>query len=213
VRETDRSLRASKMVRAIRRIGLVSATLLTATPAIGICATPNSASPLVHTNEAIETPPAIYAKGPTQSGRTTELRFDNLRELQIFCQLNAGGPPPPRRGGERYTMACYSPALDVVVLPSRKAWPSQHEIDELRAHEWAHARGWRHQSTGAGTDWAMSLPLRTPQTAAAYQVAARKIADTGAALSALSRPALSAPHAGDRTAARAPAVGEVVALD
>ena len=87
---------------------------------------------------AVEPPPARYASGPTLSGVTRELSFSTPEAVQAFCNRFLG---PPRRG---YYEACYIPALDLVVLPDKHAWPSARERAELRAHEWAHARGWRH---------------------------------------------------------------------
>lgn len=95
--------------------------------------------------QIVEPPPEEYASGPTQTGKTRELIFDDLEALQKFCQVWGGVPQAsPERAGDRYAQACYSPRVDIVALPSRKAWPSQKEIDQLREHEWAHARGWRH---------------------------------------------------------------------
>lgn len=109
----------------------------------------------------VEPLPPQYASGPSQTGRTREVIYDDLHALQRFC-FDQGAPyGPPRRRGDRYVMACYSPPLDIVALPSRKAWPSANEIAELRRHEWAHARGWRHNADGTGTS-VSSLP---PQAA------------------------------------------------
>lgn len=105
----------------------------------------------------VEAPPEEYRSGPTVSGKTTERIFDNFDEMQRFCRENGVSlGHNPGRGA--YFQACYVPSLDVVALPSRKAWPSQREIDELREHEWAHARGWRH-----------SYPLNMKKLTAEYE--------------------------------------------
>lgn len=96
---------------------------------------------LFKANRPVTLPPARYASGPTLTGKTTEKLFDDPFELQRFCHQH-GGAEPARRAGDNYWTACYIPALDLVVLPSRKAWPSKKEIEEMRQHEWAHARGW-----------------------------------------------------------------------
>ena len=87
---------------------------------------------------AVERPPPQYRSGPTQYGETRERTFSDPRRLQAFCNFYLG--PPPRG----YYQACYIPALDLVVLPDRRAWPSAAERAALREHEFAHARGWRH---------------------------------------------------------------------
>ncbi|MDB5448009.1 MAG: hypothetical protein JWQ97_3326 [Phenylobacterium sp.] len=87
---------------------------------------------------AVEAPPSRYAAGPTITGATREKTFSTPDAVQAFCNFYLG---PPRGG---YYQACYVPALDLVVLPDKRAWPSAREREELRAHEWAHARGWRH---------------------------------------------------------------------
>jgi hypothetical protein len=88
---------------------------------------------------AVEPPPPLYTSGPTQYGATVERTFSDARQLQAFCNFYLGAPPPGA-----YYQACYIPAMDTVVLPDARAWPSARERAELRRHEWAHARGWRH---------------------------------------------------------------------
>ncbi|MDB5443800.1 MAG: hypothetical protein JWP73_2176 [Phenylobacterium sp.] len=95
---------------------------------------------------AVEPPPAQYASGPTISGVTVERSFADLARLQAFCNFYLGRPA---RG---YYQACYVAALDVVALPDRHAWPSAAERRQLRAHEWAHARGWRHAASATGSE-------------------------------------------------------------
>lgn len=87
---------------------------------------------------AVEPPPPQYASGPPLTGRTVERQFDGSFALQALCTRHLG---PLVHG---YYQACYVPALDEVAVPSKKAWPSAKERAVLRAHEWAHARGWRH---------------------------------------------------------------------
>lgn len=87
---------------------------------------------------AVEPPPPQFASGPTLSGHTRERDFDDPFALQRYCARFLGAP---KRG---YYQACYIPVLDEVVLPDAQAWPSRAEREALKAHEWAHARGWRH---------------------------------------------------------------------
>jgi hypothetical protein len=89
-------------------------------------------------NHAVQPPPARFASGPTLYGQTRERTFSDPFALERYCAFYLGRPP---RG---YYQACYIPALDQVVLPDARAWPSRTERALLRAHEWAHARGWRH---------------------------------------------------------------------
>jgi len=95
---------------------------------------------------AVQPPPAQYASGPTMSGATVERSFADLDRLQAFCNFYLGRPA---RG---YYQACYVAALDVIALPDRHAWPSAAERRQLRAHEWAHARGWRHAASTTGSE-------------------------------------------------------------
>lgn len=85
-----------------------------------------------------EPPPAQYLRGPTATGRTVERAFDSRKALHAFCSRHLGEPSQ----GSFY--ACYVPAIDLVAVPSAKAWPDDGQREALRAHEWAHARGWRH---------------------------------------------------------------------
>lgn len=86
----------------------------------------------------IEPPPAIYASGPTQWGETREQLFSDARELQAFCNFYLGRPL------SGVYEACYIPAMDLVVLPTVDEAGGDARWGRLRAHEWAHARGWRH---------------------------------------------------------------------
>ncbi|MCR5876463.1 hypothetical protein LRS10_21340 [Phenylobacterium sp. J426] len=72
------------------------------------------------------------------TGRTTEQLFDRREDVHRFCSEHLSVPSQ----GVYY--ACYIPALDLVVLPSARAWPDKAGRKALRVHEWAHARGWRH---------------------------------------------------------------------
>lgn len=98
-------------------------------------------------NRAVEPPPPQYASGPTQTGKTWEMILSDPAAVNYICGLQLG--EPPQKGG--YWMGCYRPDLDAVVLMDPKTWPSKSEYDQLRAHEWAHARGWRHNDDGRGT--------------------------------------------------------------
>jgi len=110
-------------------------------------------------NVVAERPPEIYLSGPTQTGKTTEVELDQLAKVDRLCRSWNGAP-----SGTRYVNGCYIAALDVVVLPAKGVWPSERERQQLREHEWAHARGWRHQDSGRGTDWAASLPPKGAST-------------------------------------------------
>lgn len=104
---------------------------------------------------AIESPPNEYASGPTQTGRTTEEPNLTPEQAHWLCQ-QAGTFSTAQRG---IGVACYIPTMDRVILPDAKYWPSKSELDQMRAHEWAHARGWRHNDDGTGTALT-SLPPR-----------------------------------------------------
>jgi hypothetical protein len=129
----------------------------------------------------VEPPPAIYASGPTRSGRTYELQLESVEAVDYLCRVKLHGMPQGARRGSYY-MSCYDPQLDAVIIMQPKAWPSRREWNLIREHEWAHARGWRHKANGEGTDWAGSLPPRGARLAsAAAQDAARDAsARTGA---------------------------------
>jgi hypothetical protein len=116
-------------------------------------------------NRIVEPPPAPYAAGPTQTGATTEVRLPSVDAVDSLCQRSLGALPQRFSGRGPRFLGCYVPSLDEVVLPDPKAWPSRREWEEIRAHEWAHARGWRHNGDGRGTNWAASLPPRTPPAA------------------------------------------------
>lgn len=113
---------------------------------------------------AVEAPPAVFAYGPSQTGATHEMTLPTPHDVDVWCRLALGGPPRGRTGASYY-WGCYDERFDLVVLVARKAWPSAREWDENRAHEWAHARGWRHNPDGRGTDWARSLPVPRSQLA------------------------------------------------
>jgi hypothetical protein len=95
---------------------------------------------------AVEPPPVRYASGPTLTGATAERAFSNRDALEVFCNRHLGRPV------SGYYQACYVPMLDLVVIPDRHAWPSAREREQLREHEWAHARGWRHAGEGVASE-------------------------------------------------------------
>lgn len=111
----------------------------------------------------IEPPPEQYASGPTQTGMTNEI--PNLTPEMAHAMCQAAGTFSDKQQG--YGVACYIPSLDAVVLPAAKYWPSKDELDQMRAHEWAHARGWRHNDDGTGTGPNSLPPVQAPQTAVA----------------------------------------------
>lgn len=120
---------------------------------------------------AVEPPPSLYAAGPTHTGRTWEMILPSVEAVDYLCRLSMDGPPAGARRGFYYA-ACYHVGLDAVVLPDPKVWPSRAEWRQIREHEWAHARGWRHNANGLGTDWSRSLPPAGGPTAVASASAA-----------------------------------------
>jgi hypothetical protein len=121
----------------------------------------------------VEPPPAIYAQGPTLTGRTYEIRLDSVEAVDQVCRTLLHGLPQGAYKGAYY-MGCYNPRLDAVILMQPKAWPSRREWEAIRAHEWAHARGWRHRRDGTGTDWLASLPPRGGVRSASATAAASR---------------------------------------
>lgn len=103
--------------------------------------------------QAVERPPAEYSSGPTQSGRTYALELPSAAAVDFLCRLGLG--PPPRRGSAWW--GCYRPDMDAVIVPARGAW-REAERRAIVAHEWAHARGWRHNADGRGTSAASLAP-------------------------------------------------------
>lgn len=124
---------------------------------------------------AVERPPDIYQQGPTLTGRTMEFRLKAVAEVDRACRAMLGGLPEGGPGREYY-WACYIPKLDMVLLVDPQSWPSHREWEAVRAHEWAHARGWRHLPDGRGTDWAASVPPPGPSLAQAADHAGRNAA-------------------------------------
>jgi hypothetical protein len=112
--------------------------LASAALAVVLAVSPAPAVRALERQRAVEPPPARYASGPTLYGATHERAFSDPFALERYCDFYLGRPS---RG---YYQACYIPALDEVVVPDARAWPSGAEREALRAHEWAHARGWRH---------------------------------------------------------------------
>jgi hypothetical protein len=97
-------------------------------------------------NRPVERPPAEYRAGQTQTGSTQQLELRDLKAIHDLCRHWNG-----MAAGTRYINGCYIAGLDTVVVPARGAWPSERERQELIQHEWAHARGWRHNDDGRGT--------------------------------------------------------------
>lgn len=124
---------------------------------------------------AVEPPPAIYASGPSLTGRTKEVLMSSVEQVNQICGLALHGLPQGAQRGSYY-MGCYNPRLDLVILIDPKGWPSLREWKRIREHEWAHARGWRHRADGEGTDWAQSLPPPGSVRAASAEDAARSAA-------------------------------------
>jgi hypothetical protein len=107
--------------------------------------------------QAVEPPPEQYATGPTQTGQTTQQDWP-LDQVMYLCRLITGGLPE-NASSSAYYQGCYNPRTDTVIVPEQGAWPSEDERQQLIAHEWAHARGWRHNPDGRGTS-PQSLPPR-----------------------------------------------------
>jgi hypothetical protein len=126
-------------------------------------------------SRVVEPPPPLYATGPTQTGRTWEMRMKSVEQVDFLCRSMLHGLPQGVRKGAYY-MSCYNPKLDAVIIMDPKAWPSRREWEAIRAHEWAHARGWRHKADGEGTDWAASIPPRAGVLAASAEASGRPAA-------------------------------------
>lgn len=93
---------------------------------------------------SVEPPPERYASGPTQVPGTTELRV-TPEQANYLCRLAGVWKTEPTG----FPVACFNPQTNQVILPDQ--WPSKSELTQMRAHEWAHARGWRHNDDGTGT--------------------------------------------------------------
>jgi hypothetical protein len=106
---------------------------------------------------SIEAPPPQYASGPTQVPGTAELRV-TPEQANYLCHLAGVWKTEP----QGFPVACFNPRTNQVILPDQ--WPSGSELDQMRAHEWAHARGWRHTDDGTGTSTASLPPLTPPPT-------------------------------------------------
>lgn len=91
-----------------------------------------------------EQAPAEWADKPYLYGQPHYKEFDDLQALRDYC--NSWGVV------EKNALACYLPQFNIIVTPSRKAWPSNREIQQLREHEEAHAKGWSHKEEGV-YDW------------------------------------------------------------
>lgn len=89
----------------------------------------------------VEPPPAEYDGRPFDVPGVTERYFDDAAELNAFC-LDALGALLLE--GESFR-ACYVETLGLIALPSRKV-VGKRELRELRRHEHAHHRGWRHEA-------------------------------------------------------------------
>lgn len=91
------------------------------------------------TYQPVEPPPAEFAGKPGDVPGVTERRFDTKAQVDAACREKLGELPE----GD-YFRACYVEAEGLIVLPSKWAVYDRRELADLRAHEWAHARGWRH---------------------------------------------------------------------
>lgn len=130
---------ASAVLVALALSAAPGAALAKATPPL--MTRPIAAPPTVR---AVETPPPEFASGPTLTGKTFELDLDDPFKVSYLCTLALGATWPP--GG--YWMGCYNDRMDAVIVPGPGVWPSEAERQALVAHEWAHARGWRHVNDG-----------------------------------------------------------------
>lgn len=104
----------------------------------------------------IEAPPEQYASGPTQTGKTTETPGLTPEQVSWLCGHYQAEAASQKQGS---LVSCYVPSIDQVILPAAKYWPSADELTQMRAHEWAHARGWRHNDNGTGTSPASLAPI------------------------------------------------------
>jgi hypothetical protein len=127
-----------------------------------------TASPALTLERAVEPPPPLYASGPSLTGKTSEMILPNVEQVDLLCRLWLRGLPQGSSPGTYY-QGCYDEKRNIVVLVDPKSWPSRREWRQIRQHEWAHARGWRHLQNGHGTDWARS---RSPPGSARVLLAA-----------------------------------------
>lgn len=87
--------------------------------------------------KAVSPAPAGYRVGESLTGKTQEV-FLEPAAVEAFCRMKGA----LRAGQVFLAPGCYIPAMDAVILPHRKSWPSRKEWEALRLHEWAHAAGW-----------------------------------------------------------------------
>jgi hypothetical protein len=90
--------------------------------------------------EPVEPAPAEYAALPFEKPGVVERYFHSPAGLDRFCRDHLQA----ELADGAHFRACYVPHLDLIALPSRWAVPNAQERADLRAHEWAHAWGWRH---------------------------------------------------------------------
>ncbi|RAK54787.1 hypothetical protein [Phenylobacterium soli] len=148
----DRRLQLRSSPSRVRRFLRALGSILATWSAIGAGAIslvllnpqPLEPPPPVPRVRAVEPPPQEFAAGPTLTGHTYELDLDDVFKVSYLCTLALGPTWPP--GG--YWMGCYDARMDAVIVPAKGAWPSETERRALVAHEWAHARGWRHVNDG-----------------------------------------------------------------
>lgn len=102
-------------------------------------------------NRPFEQAPPEWADRPYLYGQPHYKEFDDLQALRAYCKSWGVSIDNP--------IACYLPQFNIVVTPSRKAWPSEREIQWLREHEEAHAKGWSHDEPGI-VDWRARMGLK-----------------------------------------------------
>lgn len=103
----------------------------------------------------IELPPDEWIDRPYLYGTPNYLQFDDMDKLRAYCLSYS----PTDYRTTRNAVACYVPQWNVVVTPTEKAWPYPKEIEAMRTHEEAHAKGWSHYEDGI-VDWRARMGLK-----------------------------------------------------
>lgn len=88
-------------------------------------------------------PPPGWDKLGLKPGFTVR-EFDDVKALQRFCRENGAPVEPAKRAGDAYAMACTVGNLGLVAMPSRRAWPSEAERQDMLKHEGPHTWGLIH---------------------------------------------------------------------
>lgn len=116
-------------------------------------------------NKAVVPPPAGWDQLGIRPDYTV-LEFNSPQEVQDFCRKFG-----LQTGAHAYAQACTVPNLKVVAMPSKKAWPSEAERQDMIQHEGAHTYGLLHgpnRNTWTMSDGSPVKPL-TPDMVAMLQ--------------------------------------------